>query len=114
MIVANGSSACTFAAFSDRTLKENIVELPSQLANIMNLRPVEFDYIESEGGGHQIGFIAQEVEEIYPDLVGENEEGIKMLAGFDKTTARLVKALQEAVAKIEALETRVAALEVGE
>ena len=111
MITAAGGGAAAFAAFSDRTLKENIADLPSQLANIMALRPVEFDYIESEGGGHQIGFIAQEVEEIYPDLVGENDDGIKMLAGFDKTSARLVKALQEAVAKIEALETKVAALE---
>lgn len=114
MITAAGGGAAAFAAFSDRTLKENIVDLPSQLSNILALRPVEFDYIESEGGGHQIGFIAQEVEEIYPDLVGENEDGIKMLGGLDKTSARLVKALQEAVAKIEALETKVAALEAGE
>ena len=114
MITANGSGAAAFGAFSDRSLKENIADLPSQLANIMALRPVEFDYIESEGGGHQIGFIAQEVEEIYPDLVGENDDGIKMLAGFDKTTARLVKALQEAIAKIETLETKVAALEAAE
>jgi len=111
MIVANGGGAAAFASFSDRSLKENIADLPSQLANIMALRPVEFDYIESEGGEHQIGYIAQEVEEIYPDFVGENEDGIKMLGGFDKTSALLVKALQEAVAKIEALETRVAALE---
>ena len=114
MIVANGGGAVTFASFSDRALKENIADLPLQLDKILALRPVEFDYIEDQGGDHQIGFIAQEVEEIYPDLVGENEDGIKMLGGFDKTTARLVKALQEAVAKIEALETRVAAQEAGE
>ena len=110
MITANGAGAATFGSFSDRTLKENIADLPSQLASIMALRPVEFDYIESEGGGHQIGFIAQEVETIYPDLVGENDDGIKMLAGLDKTSARLVKALQEAVAKIETLETEMTAL----
>ena len=114
MITANGAGSAAFGAFSDRSLKENIADLPSQLANIMALRPVEFDFIASEGGGHQIGFIAQEVEEIYPDLVGENDDGIKMLAGFDKTTARLVKALQEAIAKIETLETKVAALEAGQ
>ena len=110
MITANGSGAAAFGSFSDRSLKENIADLPSQLSNIMALRPVEFDYIESEGGGHQIGFIAQEVETVYPDLVGENDDGIKMLAGFDKTTARLVKALQEAITKIETLETEMTAL----
>ena len=85
--------------------------MPSQLANITALRPVEFDYIESEGGGHQLGFIAQEVEEIYPDLVGERQDGMKTLSGMGKMEARLIKAIQEQQATIEALTARIAALE---
>ena len=77
----------------------------------MALRPVEFDYIESEGGGHQISFIAQEFEEIYPDAVGERADGMKTLTGWGKTEARLVKALQEQQALIETLTARVASLE---
>ena len=94
-INANGPTQAAFGSFSDSRLKENIVELPSQLDNIKSLRPVEFDYIESEGGGHQIGFIAQEVEEIYPDLVGERADGMKTLTGLGKFEARLIKAIQE-------------------
>jgi hypothetical protein len=75
-IVANGANAAAFASSSDSRLKENIVDLPPQLENIMSLRPVEFDYIESEGGGHQIGFVAQEVQAVYPDLVGERDDGL--------------------------------------
>jgi hypothetical protein len=100
-INANGSSAAAFGSFSDRRLKENIVDLPSQLDNIMALRTVEFDYIESEGGGHQIGFIAQEVQEIYPDLVGERTDGMLTLTDLNKNDARLIKAIQEMKAIID-------------
>ena len=110
-INANGASQAAFGAWSDRRLKHNIENLPSQLANITALRPVEFDYIESEGGGHQLGFIAQEVEEIYPDLVGERPDGMKTLSSLGKWEARLVKAIQEQQATIEALTARIAALE---
>ena len=100
-INANGSSAAAFGSFSDSRLKENIVDLPSQLDNIMALRTVEFDYIESEGGGHQIGFIAQEVQEIYPDLVGEREDGMLTLTDLNKNDARLIKAIQELKALVD-------------
>ena len=94
-INANGGGAAAFGSFSDRRLKENIIDLPPQLDKIMALRTVEFDYIESEGGGHQIGFIAQEVKEVYPDLVGEREDGMLTLTDFNKNDARLIKAIQE-------------------
>jgi hypothetical protein len=111
-ITANGANTAAFGSTSDIRLKENIEDLPPQLENILGLRPVEFDYIESEGGGHQIGFIAQEMQQIYPDVVNERgEDDMLMVTGWSKTEARLVKALQEAVAKIETLETKVAALE---
>jgi len=115
-ITANGVSQAAFGTYSDVRLKENIIDLPSQLENIKNLRPVEFDYIT---GGHQIGFIAQEFENVYPEAVGsiaseENPEEERLtITGWSKTEAYLVKALQEAIAKIETLETKVAALEAA-
>jgi hypothetical protein len=115
-INANGAGQAAFGSFSDRRLKENVIDLSSQWENIKNLRPVEFDFIESQGGGHQIGFIAQEVETVYPDAVtsspmfnGRDQtpgEDRLTLTGWSKTEARLVKALQEAIAKIETLEQR--------
>jgi len=110
-INANGASQVAFGSWSDRRLKENIVDLPPQLSNIMALRPVEFDYIESEGGGHQISFIAQDFEQIYPDAVGERKDGMKTITGWGKTEARIVKAMQEQQAIIDALIDRVALLE---
>jgi len=117
-INANGASQAAFGTYSDSRLKENITNLPSQLASIMALRPVEFDYIESEGGGHQIGFVAQEVKEIYPDLVGERADGMFTLSDLNKNDARLIKAIQELKAindtqaeTINALTARIEALE---
>jgi hypothetical protein len=103
VITANGASQAAFGSWSDRRLKENIVDLPNQLSNILALRPVEFDYIESEGGGHQVSFIAQEFEEIYPDAIGERPDGMKTLTGWGKTEAILVKAIQELKAEIDIL-----------
>ena len=110
-INANGANSAAFGTFSDKRLKTNIQDLPSQLANIMALRPVEYDYIESEGGGHQIGFVAQEVQEIYPDLVGDRGDGMLTLTDMNKNDARLIKAIQEQQHMIETLQAKVAALE---
>jgi hypothetical protein len=98
-INANGGGAVAFGSFSDRRLKENIEPLASQLSNICALNPVEFDY---KTGGHQIGFIAQEMQEIYPDTVGEDNDGMLSITGWSKTEARLVKAIQELKAEFDA------------
>jgi len=110
-ITANGASNAAFTAYSDARLKENIVNLPAQLANILALRPVEFDYKGYENGeGHQIGFIAQEMRGVYPDVVNEGENGMLTVTGWSKTEARLVAAIQEQQAIIEQLKADVAAL----
>jgi hypothetical protein len=107
-INGNGSGAAAFGSYSDIRLKENITNLPSQLSNIMALRPVEFDW--KDGNGHQIGFIAQEVQEVYPDLVGEDAEGMLTLTDMNKNDARLIKCIQEQQALITQLQADVAAL----
>ena len=107
-INANGASSAAFGSFSDERLKENIVSLPPQLSNICALRPVEFDY--KDGSGHQIGFIAQEMQAVYPDVVAPADDEMLMVTGWSKTEARLVKAIQEQQALIAALQADVAAL----
>lgn len=108
-INANGASQAAFGTFSDIRLKENIQDLPPQLSNICALRPVEFDY--KDGSGHQIGFIAQEMQQVYPDVVGVDRDEMLTVTGWDKTTSRLVKAIQEQQTIIESLTARIAALE---
>jgi hypothetical protein len=108
-INGNGAGQAAFGNWSDIRLKENIENLPSQLSNITTLRPVEFDY--KDGSGHQIGFIAQEIQKVYPDSVSEQTDGMLTVTGWNKTEARLVKAIQEQQALIENLTTRLNALE---
>lgn len=105
-IAANGASAAAFQTFSDSRLKENIIDLPSQLDNILALRPVEFDYIGyAPGTAHQMGFIAQEMQAVYPDCVSaDSAEGMLNITGWDKTSARLVKAFQELAQKLDDLQ----------
>jgi len=43
---------------------------------------------------------------VYPDAVGERQDGMKTLTGWSKTEARLVKAIQEQQAIIESLKAR--------
>jgi len=107
-INANGAGAAAFGSFSDARLKENIVDLEPQLAKVLALRPVEFDY--KDGSGHQTGFIAQEMQSVYPDAVGE-QDGLLTITGYGKTEARLIKAIQEQQALINDLRVRVAQLE---
>ena len=101
---------------SDEKLKENITSLADgQIAKIKQLRPVNFDWKTSSLKG-QSGFIAQEVKTVIPDLVqGTEYDGTFNSVGYSVNTngivAHLTKALQEAITKIETLETKVAALE---
>ena len=54
---------------SDLRLKENIVDAKSKLGDILNLRVVNYNYKYSEIKNKQIGFIAQEFEQVFPSLV---------------------------------------------
>lgn len=107
-INANGAAQAAFGTFSDQRLKENIADLAPQLDNMLALRPVEFDY--KDGSGHQIGFIAQELAQVYPDAVGLSD-GYMTVTGFGKIEARLIKAIQEQQTLINELKTRIMALE---
>tara|TARA_A100001391_G_scaffold95064_2_gene62955 strand:- start:803 stop:4657 length:3855 start_codon:yes stop_codon:yes gene_type:complete len=112
----------SYSSLSDIKLKENIVDAKSQWNDIKALKIRNYNF-KSEldyGTYTQIGLIAQEVEETSPGLVVDNidrdDEG-KDLGTVTKTLRysvlhiKALKALQEAMAKIEVLETKVAALE---
>ena len=116
----NGGTVALTSDISDANLKENIVDAPSQWADVKATRVKNFYYTETSGqpSGKHIGWIAQEVQDISPGCVveipEEDEEGNptdeSCLA--IKTQVMLVKAykaLQEAMERIETLEARLAA-----
>lgn len=71
-IAANISGGVNYNTTSDYRIKENIVTMPSILPLINQLRPVTFNYVQCTDTSH--GFIAHEVQEIYPEAVtGEKD-----------------------------------------
>ncbi|NBW22844.1 MAG: tail fiber domain-containing protein [Caulobacteraceae bacterium] len=107
----------SYGAISDQKLKENIVDASSQWVDIKNLQVRKYNFKPETGyNTHtQIGLIAQEVETVSPGLVDEtiNEETGESTktVNYSVLYMKAVKALQEAMERIEALETKVAALE---
>jgi hypothetical protein len=102
---------------SDARLKTAIRPLDGALARLLRLRGVRFEYAgdtTSDGlalpAGEQIGFLAQEVREVFPAWVGETGDG-HLFVGERGSTALLVEALRELTARNEALERRLTALE---
>jgi hypothetical protein len=109
-INATAGGTPAFASSSDIRLKNNVTDHESELANVMSLRPVCWDW-KDEAKGSGEGFIAQELEQTaWADLVSEGDDGYKAVSGLGAVETRLIKALQEAVTRIETLEAEVAAL----
>jgi hypothetical protein len=107
----------TISAISDQRFKEKIVDLDVGLDAVMALKPRKFDW--KEGKGKDIkgdrGFIAQEFEQVFPDLIDEwkdpapeGEEPYKAVR--QDLIPILVKAIQEQQAIITQLQADVAAL----
>jgi len=112
-IVGNGASNVQFASISDMREKTNIQSISGSLNKIVSLNPVEFDWI-STGEHVNAGFVAQEVELIFPEFVIENlasdgQEERKGLTGgmTGGIIAHLVKSIQELSAKVDRLQEEV-------
>lgn len=64
---------------SDINLKDNIVEISSELSdNIMSLKPMQFTFKADNKGQVHYGFIAQEFETYFPELVSSKQENQSM------------------------------------
>jgi len=123
-ISTNGSST-SFNTSSDYRLKENIVNLVDGITRLKTLKPYRFNFI-SDANTTIDGFLAHEVTAVPEAITGTKDEveledndmrGVKkgdpIYQSIDqsKLVPLLVAALQEAVAKIETLEAKVAVLE---
>ena len=104
----------TITSLSDVRHKENIRDLDDGLASVMALKPRKFDW--KEGKGQDIknarGFIAQEFETVFPDLIDEwrdpapeGEEPYKAINA--NLIPTLVKAIQELKAELDELKAKV-------
>jgi len=98
----------SYGALSDERLKSNIVDASSQIDDIMAVQVRS--YTLNETGDRHIGVVAQELEASgMSGLVKTDDEGIKSVK-YSVLYMKAIKALQEAVTRIETLEAEVAAL----
>jgi hypothetical protein len=107
----------SISAISDVRHKENIRDLDVGLAEVMQLQPRVFDWKEGKGKGTQNdrGFIAQEFEQVFPDLIDEwkdpapeGEEPYKSVR--QDLIPVLVKAIQELKAELDTVKAELATL----
>ena len=98
-LVASGD----VTAFSDARVKENVETISNALDSVKQMRGVTYNKIGEEK--QSVGVIAQELEEVVPQLVHTDEEGMKSVA-YGNITAVLIEALKEQQAQIEELKAR--------
>ena len=98
----------SWVATSDQRAKQNIADIESTIDVVKALKPSRFNW--KADGSADVGFIAQQVQPLIPEAVVDSGEPDAMLGiTQDKLLPFVVKALQEAVAKIESLEARLTA-----
>ena len=106
-----GTSGGVYTTSDARYKKDVAVIDPSAaLSEVMNLRGVSYNYDTAKWPGknfptdNQIGFVAQEVESVIPQIVNTDSNGYKSVA-YDKLTAVIVNAVQQQQAEIVTLQT---------
>ena len=139
--IVTQNSGTTFATSSDYRLKENVVAISDGITRLKQLKPSRFNFIVKKDSTVD-GFLAHEVESVVPEAISGEKDAMKSLyyeegdslpdgkalgdfkeystteiapQGIDqsKLVPLLTAALQEEIAKREALETRVAVLEAA-
>jgi hypothetical protein len=78
---------------SSMVYKKNITKIENPLDKIEKLRGIEFDYIDSNE--HSIGMVAEEVAEIFPELVIKDDTGRVSAMSYTRMTAVLLEAVKE-------------------
>ncbi|MBN1971389.1 MAG: tail fiber domain-containing protein [Candidatus Delongbacteria bacterium] len=96
----------TWVSASDSRLKENITPYEKNgIKQIMKLKPVSYNYKSDTEKKEQLGFIAQEIREILPEVVsgmeGDIEKGETLGINYDGIVPVLTKAIQEQQLLIE-------------
>jgi len=113
------ASATAYNTTSDYRLKENIARIGGGISRLLQLKPSRFNF-KVEPNAVVDGFIAHEAAAVVPecvtglkDAVDEDGDPIYQVIDQSKLVPLLTAALQEAIGKIESLESRLAALEAN-
>jgi hypothetical protein len=96
--------ANAWTTYSSARWKTNITPIENALDKVLALRGVMFDWKPENGGTHDIGFVAEEVGRVVPELVSYEADGVNAKGmNYDRVTALLVEAVKEQHGTIETL-----------
>jgi len=115
-VVINTSTGQLGIASSSRRYKEDIQDMGDASANLLRLRPVTFRYKKPFDDGSkpvQYGLIAEEVAEIYPDLVVRNSDGQIETVKYQVLTPMLLNEIKKQQDQIRSFEERLAKVEAA-
>ena len=98
----NFTSSGNITSASDARLKENVVTIDSALNKVEQMRGVYFNKIDDETKTRNVGVIAQEMEEVLPEVVHTREDGMKSVA-YANIVGVLIEAIKELKAEIDSL-----------
>ena len=103
-------NAVAFYETSDERLKDFSNKIDVDLDKISKIKKHRFTWKDSENKKEEIGVSAQEIRELYPEIVSENEEGYLSVA-YDKLAVVALAAIDELHKKNKELEARIELLE---
>jgi len=91
---------------SDKRLKDNIEVIPDALNKVKQIRGVSWDWNDLTNlEGHDVGVIAQELEQVLPELVVERTNGFKAVR-YEKIVALLIEAVKDQQSQIDELKSK--------
>jgi len=96
-------SATQFTSLSDASQKTNIRPIENPIELTKQLKGVRFDWIDN--GKESLGLIAQEVEEVVPELIETGDDGLKRV-NYSNMIGLLIETVKEQQVRIEELERR--------
>jgi hypothetical protein len=114
-VVVNGSVfAQEFVPISSRRFKHDVKPIEQPLEKIAKLQGVRFTWTEEKGGGQDLGFIAEEVAKVVPEVVaweddGQNARGVN----YDHLVAVTVEGIKAQQTQIQTLEREKAELKAS-
>lgn len=104
-------NAYAFTVISDGREKKDLEQLQDSLDKILSLQGYRYNYLhqDSSTGPHELGVIAQEVREVFPEAVIENEQG-RLAVNYSALIAPLIESVKTQQRQIDSLKTENEAL----
>ena len=91
-----------FVTFSDATLKKNVKQLDGAIEKVMSMRGVSYEMKKDNRGRAEVGFIAQEMKQVVPEVVYGDKDGNHGI-DYGKLTSILVEAVKAQQTQIDEL-----------